>query len=75
MLSCDEIKTQLQEIDGLLTELSKPGVRSVRDSDGSEIQYSQGSLAALNDRRSRLQSLYDACCGSRSTRPYGFVFA
>jgi hypothetical protein len=35
MLSCDDIKARLTEIYGQLKALSQPGVRSVRDSDGS----------------------------------------
>jgi hypothetical protein len=74
MLSCEEIKAKLTEIYGLLAALSKPGVRSVRDSDGSEIQYSQASLTALNGERVRLEAIYGACCGSGSSRPFGFIF-
>lgn len=74
MLNCDEIKTRLTEIYGLIDKLSQPGVRSARDSDGSEIQYSQGSIAALNDRRMRLEALYNTCCGTANGRPFGFIF-
>jgi hypothetical protein len=73
MLSCEEIKARLTEIYGQLKALSQPGVRSVRDSDGSEIQYSQASLTALNGERVRLEAIYQACCGSGS-RPFGFIF-
>jgi len=48
-------------------------VRSVRDTDGSEIQYSQASIDALRGERSRLEAIYNTCCGGRS-RPFGFVF-
>jgi hypothetical protein len=74
MLTCDEIKAQLADVYGLIDQLSKPGVQSVRDSDGSEIRYSQGSINALNARRMRLEALYQAQCGTTSTRPFGFIF-
>lgn len=75
MLTCDEIKAQLVEIYKQIEDASKPGIASVRDSDGSLIQYSRASLDALNDRRRRLEGLYNACCGGRRTAPFQFIFA
>ena len=74
MLSCDEIKAKLAEIYKLIEDLSKPGIASVRDSDGSLIQYSRANLDLLNDRRRYWEGLYNACCGGRRTAPFGFVF-
>jgi hypothetical protein len=73
-LTCDEIRGLLGRINRLIYDLSQPGVRSVRDSDGSEVQYSMASMAALSDQRMRLQALYDACCGGRGGGPFGFIF-
>lgn len=73
LYSCDEIKDRLKKIADMLATLGTPGVRSVRDTDGSEIQYSQASLDALRGERARLEAIYNVCCGGRS-RPFGFVF-
>ena len=73
LYTCDEIKDRLKKIADMLTTLGTPGVRSVRDTDGSEIQYSQASLDALRGERARLEAIYNVCCGGRS-RPFGFVF-
>ena len=73
LLSCDQLKDRLLKISDMLATLGQPGVRSVRDTDGSEIQYSQASLDALRGERSRLEAIYNTCCGGRS-RPFGFVF-
>jgi hypothetical protein len=76
-MTCDEILAQLGEVIRQIGEVSTGGVRSVRDSDGSEIQYNQASLNALYGQRNRLQALYDAQCGSGGRaggRPFGAVF-
>ena len=76
MLTCDEIKDQLAKVYDQITQLSQPGVRSIRDTDGSEIQYSQASLAALREQRNRLEAIFMTLCGGcgRSGRPFGFLF-
>ena len=47
LLSCDELRDRLLKISDMMMQLGQPGVRSVRDTDGSEIQYSQASFDAL----------------------------
>jgi hypothetical protein len=72
-LTCDELLDRLKQIGDMLVQLGQPGVRSVRDTDGSEVQYSQASLDALRSERARLEAIYNTCCGGRS-RPFGFIF-
>jgi hypothetical protein len=76
-LTCDQILAQLGDVVRTINEVGAGGIRSVRDSDGSEIQYNQASLNALYGQRNRLQALYDAQCGNcgrGGSRPFGAVF-
>lgn len=73
VLSCDELRAKLAEVYKLIEDLSKPGIASVRDSDGSLIQYSRANIDALNARRYALEGMIAACCGGR-TGPFRFVF-
>lgn len=75
LYTCDEIKDRLRKIADMLATLGTPGVRAVRDTDGSEIQYSQASLDALRGERARLEAIWNTCCGHRGrSRPFGFIF-
>jgi hypothetical protein len=76
-LDCNALQA---EIDRVRTELqnarSKSGVRMVRDSDGSTIEYNSAALASLEAYLRRLELEFDTLCGNclRSTGPFGFVF-
>lgn len=74
-VDCNALLARIAELGNAITSISKGGVRSVRDSDGSEIQYSTANVRYLQDERNRLTALYNTCCGARgSTAPFGAIF-
>lgn len=76
--SCADILNRLNEAKLAMHNARIGGVlRSVTDSDGSRIEYSQANLTNLSSYIALLQAQYDACVGGTAavvTRPVNYFF-
>jgi hypothetical protein len=77
-VDCAALLAQLNEAKAALHALSIGGVvRSITDSDGSRIEYSQANKVNLVSYVALLQAQYDACIGSTApvlTKPVNYFF-
>lgn len=74
---CQALKDELDKAKATYERMTAPGIRTVRDSDGSYIEYTTGNVEAYRDRLALLQAQYDACIAGRGaalTRPLTFTF-
>lgn len=78
MADCAEILNRLNEAKAALHAVRIGGVvRSITDSDGSRIEYSQANMNNLTSYVALLQAQYDACVagtGAVVTRPVNYFF-
>ena len=77
MIDCAALQTELDNARALLALMrEKSVVRSVRDSDGSSVEYSSSGLTAQQNYVLRLQGMVDTLCSGcgRAAAPTGFVF-
>lgn len=74
---CAALKSQLDASLGRLdTMRANSGIRSIRDSDGSGIEYSIAGLASEEQNARRLAATYCACCDPHYGRsgPIDFIY-
>ena len=78
MADCASILAQLNEAKAALHALNIGGVvRSITDSDGSRIEYSQANKTGLASYVALLQAQYDACVAGTPavlTKPVNYFF-
>lgn len=70
---CAAIKLRLDAARLLLDQMMAPGVRSVRDSDGSSIEYTRGDLEGMRRRVFALEQQYNICIGC-PTGSFAYIF-
>lgn len=77
MIDCAALQAELANARALLDVMrQKSMVRTIRDSDGSSIEYSSNGLTAQQDYVLRLQAMVDALCSGcpGAAAPTGYMF-
>lgn len=63
LVDCAALKAKLDASQARLDKMrDNSGIRSIRDSDGSGVEYSIAGLASEEQNFRRLLAMFDACC-------------